>query len=279
MLGCLFDLANFHTHIDLQTLLGEGFQGFLGNVAIHSGQELRSTFQNGHFGTQTTPHATQFQTNHTGTDNGQFLGNLGQTQSTVVGQNLFFVELGTGQSTCRATGSDDDVLGNQLFSIGTGHVHRPAAVNFGTKRSGTVEESDLVLFEQVQDAVVVLLDDHVFTTDQLVQVQRNAFNVHAMLGQMQIGVFKVLRRLQQSLGRNATYVGARTARSGFAFSGGPGVHASDTHTQLSSTDGGNVATRACTNHDNIKLLSHKTSHKCEKKHWTVQRSDGKQSGG
>src|SRR5690606_9251269 len=214
LFGRLLDLANFHAHIDLQTLLGESFQGFLGHVAIHGGQELGSTFQNGHFGAQTTPHATQFQTNHTGTDNGQFLGNLGQTQCTVVGQNLLFVELGTGQGTSRATGSDDDVLGNQLFSVGTGHVHRPAAVNLGAKGSGAVEESDLVLFEQVQDAVVVLLDDHVFATDQLVQIQRYALDVHTVISQMQIGVLEVLGRLQQGLGRNATNVGASTARSG-----------------------------------------------------------------
>src|SRR5690606_4552906 len=279
LFGRLLDLANFHAHIDLQTLLGESFQGFLGHVAIHGGQELGSAFQNGHFGTQTTPHATQFQTNHTGTDNGQLLGNLGQTQCAVVGQNLLFVELGTGQGTSRATGRDNDVLGNQLFGVGTSHIHRPASVNLGAKRSGAVEEVNFVLLEQVQDTVVVLLDDHIFAADQLVQVQRYALDVHAVLGQMQIGVLEVFGRLQQGLGRNATNVGACTARSGFAFSGGPCVHASDAHTQLSGTNGGDVATGACTNHDNIKLLSHKKSHKCEKARWTVQKSDGKKSGG
>src|SRR5690606_8937572 len=153
LFGRLLDLANFHAHIDLQTLLGESFQGFLGHVAIHGGQELGSAFQNGHFGTQTTPHATQFQTNHTGTDNSQFLGNLGQTQCAVVGQNLLFVELSTGQGTSRTTGSDDDVLGNQLFGVGTSHIHRPASVNLGAKRSGAVEEVNFVLLEQVQDTV------------------------------------------------------------------------------------------------------------------------------
>src|SRR5690606_29843283 len=140
LFGRLLDLANFHAHIDLQTLFGESFQGFLGHVAVHGGQELGSTFQNGHFGTQTTPHATQFQTNHTSTDNCQLLWKLGQKQCAVVGQILLFVELDTRQGTSRATGRDDDVLGNQLFSVGTSHVHRPATVNLGAKRSGAVEE-------------------------------------------------------------------------------------------------------------------------------------------
>ena len=75
---------------------------------------------------------------------------------------------------------------------------------------------------------------------------------------------KVFRRFQQRLGRDATHIGAGAARSSAARSVLPLVDTGDVETQLCSADGGNVATRATANDDDIKLLAHvktlKTGH-------------------
>jgi hypothetical protein len=75
-----------------------------------------------------------------------------------------------------------------------------------------VEEGDLVLLEQVDDAVVVGLDHAVLTLEHLAQVQFQARHVDAVLGEAVAGVLEVFRRLQQRLRRDAADVGAGAAQ-------------------------------------------------------------------
>ena len=76
-----------------------------------------------------------------------------------------------------------------------------------------MEERDLVLLEQVQDAVVVLRDDLVLARQHLRDVDREALDLDAVVGERMAGVLEVLRRLQQRLGRDAADVGARAAQA------------------------------------------------------------------
>ena len=74
-----------------------------------------------------------------------------------------------------------------------------------------MKESDFVLFEQEQDAVVVLLHDGVFAGKHLGYVHLHARGSDAMVCKVMVGVVEMLAGLQQGLGGNAADVGASAA--------------------------------------------------------------------
>ena len=74
---------------------------------------------------------------------------------------------------------------------------------------------------------------------------------------MVVGLVKMLGRLQQGFGRNATDVGAGAAGGGAAVGIFPFVDTSHVHAELGSADGGDVAARACTDDDHVKCFEHK----------------------
>src|SRR5690606_10684048 len=78
--------------------------------------------------------------------------------------------------------------------------------------AAAMEERNLVFLEQIKDAVIILLDDAILALEHLRQIQRQARHTDAMLGKGMPGMFVVLGRLQQCLGRNAADVGAGAAR-------------------------------------------------------------------
>ncbi len=69
------DLRTGHAsaQLDVQTLLGQGFQRFFGHCGVGSQQERVQGFQHGHFGTQAGPDRTQLQADHAGADCAQTL--------------------------------------------------------------------------------------------------------------------------------------------------------------------------------------------------------------
>lgn len=70
-----------------------------------------------------------------------------------------------------------------------------------------MEEADLVLLEQVQDAVVVLLHDGVLAADHLRHVDLHVGGRDAVLGEMLVGMLEMFRGLQQRLeGMQPTFV-------------------------------------------------------------------------
>jgi hypothetical protein len=74
-----------------------------------------------------------------------------------------------------------------------------------------------------------------------------------------VGLVEVLRGLQQGFRRNATHVGARTAKGWAPSSTFPFIHTGHLKTQLGCAYGGNITTRAATNDDHIKLFTHANS--------------------
>ena len=73
-----------------------------------------------------------------------------------------------------------------------------------------MEEADLVLLEQVEDAVVVLLHDVGLAADHLGHIDLHVLHRNAVLGEVFVGMLEVLGGLQQSLGGNAAHIGAST---------------------------------------------------------------------
>jgi len=119
-----------------------------------------------------------------------------------------------------------------------------------------VEEGDLVLLEQVLDAVVVLLDDVILAGNHLGHIHADLAGRDAVVRKMQIGVLEMLGRLQQCLGRNATDVGAGAAQCRAAGCVLPLVDTCHLHAQLGCTDGRYITAGAAADHDDIKLLAH-----------------------
>jgi len=73
-----------------------------------------------------------------------------------------------------------------------------------------------------------------------------------MLGEVVVGVVKMLRRLQQGLGGNAAHVGTGAAR-GWATCGVlPLIDTSDLKAQLGGANGGDVATRPRADDDDVE---------------------------
>src|SRR5690554_576593 len=192
-------VADLDAGMDLQTLLGERLEGFLRHLLVGHSQEVGHCFQNRNFGAQAAPYTAQLKADDAGADDTQLLGYRSYAQRAVIGKHGGFVELQARQHTGGRTGGYDHVLGDELFFLVAGNLDAPAAIDLAGEGSGTVEIGDLVLFEQVQNAVVVLLYNRVFTTKQRVELQIDALHFNAMLGKVMIDLLEVLGRLQKRL--------------------------------------------------------------------------------
>ena len=119
-----------------------------------------------------------------------------------------------------------------------------------------MEKSNLVLFEQVQNTIVVLFHDGIFTAKHFRNIHLHIFGRNAMLSKVVVGVVKVLARLQQGFRRNATYVGTGTARRRTALCVFPLIDTRHLKTKLRSTNGSDVTTRATANDYDVELFTH-----------------------
>ena len=119
-----------------------------------------------------------------------------------------------------------------------------------------MKERHFVLFEQVQNAIVVLLHHIVFAGNHLGHIHAHTFHLDAVVGKVMVGLIEVLRRLQQSFGRDAPDVGASAAKGWAARRVFPFVDTRYLESQLRCANGGNVTTWAATNDDHIKLFAH-----------------------
>src|SRR5690554_52467 len=192
-LGARLGFGDFDAGVNLETLLGEGLERFLGDLLVGHGQELGHCFEHGDFGPQAAPYAAQFQPNDTGTDHAQFLGHRRNAQRTVVRQHGGLVEFQARQLTRGGTRCNDHVLGNQFFFSLAGHLDAPAAVDLTRERTHAMKERDLVLLEQVKNAVVVLLDDRILAADEGLKLEIDALHLDAVLGKVVIDLLVVFR--------------------------------------------------------------------------------------
>ena len=119
-----------------------------------------------------------------------------------------------------------------------------------------MEKSNFVLFEQIQNAIVVLFDHGIFAVKHFGHIHLHIFGRNAMFGKVVVGVVKVFARLQQCFRRNAAYIGTGAARRWAAFCVFPLVDTRHLKTKLRGTNGGDVTTRATTNDYDVELFTH-----------------------
>ncbi len=253
------DLAHLHPELDFQALLVESFFGFARNLLIDRTQEHRQPFEHGDIGPEAAPNRAEFEPDHARADHCQALGHCAQTQAAVVGEHVDFIERHPRQGARAGARGHDHLLGGQgLWFSARPCRHRDfvAALEGAHEAAPAVEKRDLVLLEQVQDAVVVLLDHRVFAAQHLAHVDLDRAGADAVLAKVQPRVLKMLGRLQQRLGRDAADVGAGAARGGATVGVAPGVDARHLEAELGGADGGDIATGASADDDHIKCLAH-----------------------
>ncbi len=247
-------LGDLGAQTDVQALLLEFLGGDLGHFGIGGSQEVRQGFQDGHFRTQTLPHAAQFQTDHAGTDDGQTLGHFGEVQRADVVHDVLAVELGERQLDRIRTGGDDDVGALELhfaavMLLDLDHVARQQLAE-------AVVGGDLVGLEQLRDAAGELLHDGVLAADHLAHVHLGVVEADAVLVEDVAHVPVLARGIQQRLGRNAAHAQAGAAQGRLAVLAQRCVDAGGLQAQLGRADGGVVAGRAGTDDDDVELFSH-----------------------
>jgi hypothetical protein len=115
-----------------------------------------------------------------------------------------------------------------------------------------VEELDLVLLEEVEDAVVARLHHLVLALEHLREVELEALHLHAVVGELVPGLLVVLRGLQQRLRRNAADVGAGAAERRLAVGAAPLVDARGFQSQLRCADRGDIAAGSAPDHYHIE---------------------------
>ena len=237
-------------------MFGEYLLRLFGHLLVDSGQECRHGFQHGHVSTQTTPYRAHFQADHARADHTQLGRHLANGQCAVVRQNLFFIELRTRQLTRARARGHDHMLAHQGVRLVTCHGNFVATFCGFHERATTVEERDLVLLKQVQDAVVVLLHDGIFAGNHLGHIHLQAFHGDAVVSEVVGRLVVMFRRLQQGFGRNATHIGTGAAWCRATLGILPFINTRHLETQLGCTDGCDVTARASADHDDIKLLGH-----------------------
>ena len=171
------------------------------------------------------------------------LRHRGQFQPAGGGHDLLFIHLNTRQGNALTPARDHDVLGGIFLAGDADHAG-------GGDAALTLQPGNLVLAEQEFDTLHIGANHFTLARLHPRQVKLHRANTHAMIGEFVLRFFKNLRRLQQSLGRDAADIQAGAAQRFTLF------HAGDLHAQLRGADGAHITAGAGANHDHIKSITH-----------------------
>ena len=128
-------------------------------------------------------------------------------------------------------------------------VRRRGAINAHTagskEPSMTAIAGDFVFFEQLADAARQAGDDPLFAAEHGRQVEFDARQFHAVLGEAYASLVVAFARFEQRLARDAADAQAGAAERFFFFDAG------DSQAELSAADGGHVAARPRADHEQV----------------------------
>ncbi|RMW19837.1 hypothetical protein ALO98_05348 [Pseudomonas syringae pv. tagetis] len=252
-----FDLGTGHTsaQLDVQALLGEGFQRFLGNRFVGGRDELVQCFQNSDLGTQASPYGAQLQTDHASADDAETLWNLLEFQCASRIDDDFLVNRSRRNvNWTRARRQDHMVRFDDFDSaISSCQLDLLASQQFAMALQG----GHAIGFEQAGNAASQAFDDRRLAADHGRNVHAHFRCRDAMHAEAVFGFVEFPGAVKQCLGRNATNVQAGTAKGQFALLVLILLDAGSLETKLRSLDGGNITARACANHYHVEFLGHK----------------------
>ncbi|MCY1222852.1 hypothetical protein D9M72_349590 [compost metagenome] len=118
------------------------------------------------------------------------------------------------------------------------------------------QQGHAVGLEQGSHAAGQVLHDGVLAADHGGNVDGNALGIDAVDFEGLVGLMVLVGAVQQRLRRNATDVQAGAAQCGLAVLALVLLDAGGLQAELSSLDGGDIATGARTNHYHVEFLGH-----------------------
>src|SRR5690606_32063089 len=207
-----FGTGQARTQQNLQTLLGQYLEGFLGDLLIGSRQELVHRFDDGHFGTEACPDRTQFETDDTRADDAQASRNALEIQRTGGVDDDLLIDRRRRNIHRLGAGSQDDVLGGQRLgaAIELGDFHLLA----GQQLAVAFENGHAIGLQQRRNAAGEVLNDLVLARDHGRHVHLDIAGANAMDVEALVGFVELVGAVEQRLGGDATHVQASAAQSG-----------------------------------------------------------------
>ena len=184
--------ADLDAELDVEALLREDLLCLGRNLLVDGAEKRRQRFEHGHLRAEAAPDRPHLESDHAGADHAERLGHRWNAQSAVVRQHRRLVERGAGQRARARTRRDDDLLAGQRLRLRAGDVDLVAALDRLRERAASVEERDLVLLEEIEDAVVVLLDDGVLATQHLLDVDAEIRQPDAVIREVMAGLVEIL---------------------------------------------------------------------------------------
>src|SRR5690606_32730058 len=249
-----FGAGDAGTQANVQALLAEDLQGFLGDLLVGGGEELVHGLQHGHFGTQTGPDRTQLQTDDAGADHAQLLRHGLEFQGASGVDDHILVDRGRRDVHRAGTGGEDHVLG--LDDLGLAVQAGDFNLLAGQQLAVAFQQGDAVGLEQAGDAAGQVLDDGVLARDHLRHIEGDALGLGAVHFEAFVGLMVLVGAVQQRLRRNAADVQAGAAEGDLAVLVLVLLDAGGLQAELRRLDGGHVAPWARANHYHVEFLGH-----------------------
>lgn len=126
-----------------------------------------------------------------------FSGTESSSSAPVEVRICFLVDLDSRQIDAGRTGGDDDVLGlDRLF---TTVIERDLNLGAAGKTTRALDVGHLVLLEQALDAAGQIGDDLGLALHHLGQIEADLADIHAVIGQLILGLYVMFGRMQQRL--------------------------------------------------------------------------------
>ena len=243
--GGLLDAGDLGAQFELQALLLESVLRGLGDISVVGGAaDAREHLDDRDLGAETGPDGTEFEADGAGADDDHLLRHGLQRDAVVGGDDGLSVELHEGQFDRHRAGGDEDVLGLERAVTGRGADEHLAGLN---ETAEAADDFDVTLLEQRADAHVELRDDLVLVGEHRGDVEGELLAADEAMLLAVDGVLVDFGGVEQGLGGDAADVEAGAAE-GVVL-----LHEGHLEAELAGFDGGDIATRAGADYDEIEL--------------------------
>jgi methionine-S-sulfoxide reductase len=235
---------------DRHPLLGEELARLLGDLLVDAGEDPVEVLEHRDLGAQPAPDAAEFEADHARAHDDQVFGHLVPGERLGARADPVAVDLDALQRRHDAAGRQHDVLRGQR----AGSPSSPSTATSPCRHqtAGALDPLDLVLLEQVRDAVGVRLHHRVLAALHRGEVELDPRHAHAVFAQSVARLEEPLARLEERLARDAPDAHAGASEGGLLLDAG------DAEPQLRGADRGDVAAGSGTDDDDV-VLGHDAS--------------------
>ena len=216
------------------------------DLVVHAGQDAIEELDHQDLGAEPPPDRAELETDHPGAHDEKFPGHLVEHERAGRGHDALLVDLDALEARNVRAGGDDDGFRFQRLGLAVGGFHLDLAGRHDA--ADALNAIDLVLLEEIGDALDVAVDAFVLELHHGGEVERGLADLDAHAGELMPGLFKQFGGVQQRLRRNAADVEAGAAE-GLVL-----LDHRDLHAELRRADGADVA--AGTGADDDEVVGH-----------------------